>query len=600
MEKMEYFQAEFNFEKTNIEECPIPGCESLALPGASFFWNSASPLVNIKKQDDWTVFLWGSARHKSDVKTGCDMAREIAVSLSEGESLRASLIDLEGSFGVIAWNEKESRLVFATDPIGMTKVYYAEDRGKIVISSHAHLAAKRFGNLIVSGDGLSILFSIKGISPPYTVFEGVSILMPSQIMTVTPAGRKSEEYWSVLDRITPFQGSFEDAQEELRTLLERSLLRVAGGSNEQLGVSMSSGVDSALMAALLVRLGIPAQGLTVGYEPLTRYDETQAAAENARRIGLPIDVVRVSENDISGVIDFATQNLPEPLGDATILPQLLMTLAARGKVSSIIDGTGADNIFGGMQKFTAERYASQYLRIPRFLRTNLIRPALNMLPSSRKSAFTDKVRKMQKFSYGVELPEDDQKVYWSRFMTREAVERIITPALSPNGHLADQILLAIRGEVPLTYDDFFTSTYTSIRGTLPTHATQKLIALQYASGTLFHTPFMTPGMIEFALSLPASFKLSAGETKVVLRRTAAKILPAECISRNKATFSPPIGCWLMGVLRTEFMDLLKGNEFFNTEAIEKMISEQDSGWRDWQWELWLVFIFLKWFKEVSR
>ncbi len=599
MEIMEFFQAEFNFEKKSIEECTIQGCESMALPGAFFCWTASSPLVTIQRQSDWTVFLWGSARHKSESKTRRDVAQEMAESLSAGRSLRSCLIDLEGSFGVLAWNEKESRLVFATDPIGMTKIYYAEDRGRVLISSHAHRVAKKLGNLSVSGDGLSILFSIKGISPPYTVFEDVSILKPSEMRTITSAGRSSEEYWSILGSITPFQGSFEDAQDELQAIMEKSLLRIAGGSDEKLGVSMSGGVDSALMAALLVKVGIPAQGLTVGYDPPTRFDETQAAAENARRIGLPIDVVRVSDKDISDVIDFATQNLPEPLGDATILPQLLMTLAGRGKVRSIIDGTGADNIFGGMQKFTAERYAKRYLKIPKFLRTNLIRPALNLLPSSRKSAFTDKVRKMQKFSYGVELPEDDQNVYWSRFLPREAVERIIAPALSPNGHLADQILLGIRNEVPPEFGDFLTSTFTSIRGTLPTHATQKLVTLQYASGTFFHTPFMTPGMIEFALSLPMSFKLSAGETKIVLRRTAAKILPAECTSQNKATFSPPISRWLMGVLRTEFLDLLKGNQFFNTEVIEKMISEQDSGWRDWQWELWLVYIFLKWFKEIS-
>lgn len=135
---------------------------------------------------------------------------------------------------------------------------------------------------------------------------------------------------------------------------------------------------------------------------------------------------------------------------------------------------------------------------------------------------------------------------------------------------------------------------------MPTHATQKLAALQYASGMLYHTPFMTPGLIEFALSLPMSFKLSSGENKIVLRQAASMILPAECTNLKKATFSPPIGRWLMGVLRTEFMDLLKGNAFFNAEVVEKMISEQDSGWRDWQWELWLVFIFLKWYLEASR
>lgn len=600
MEKMEFFQAEFNFEKASIEDCTIPDCDSLALPGMSLCWKVSSPLVSIQRLSDWTVFLWGSARYKSESKSSRKVAQEMVVSLSQGESLRSCLIKLEGSFGVLAWNEKESRLVFATDPIGMTKVYYAEDRGKVVISSHAHRVARRLGNLAVSGDGISLLFSVKGIPAPYTVFDNVSVLKPSELVSVTKYEKISEEYWSILDSVKPFHGSLEDAQGELQTLLERSLLRISSGSNEPLGIALSSGVDSAILAALMVRAGIPVLGLTVGYDPLTRYDETQAAIENAQRIGLPIEMVRVSEEDIAGIIDFTTQCLPEPLGDATVLPQLLMTLSGRGKVSSIIDGTGADNIFGGMQKFTAERYARQYLRLPRFLRVGVIGPMLNLLPSSRGSNITDQVRKMKKFIYGVELPEDEQKVFWSRFMSLEAVEKMIAPTLSPDGHLADQIQLGIRGEVPSRFDDFFRSTYASVRGTMPTHAAQKLSALQYASGTLYHTPFMTPELIEFALSLPESFKVSSSGNKLVLRRAASEILPLECTNRKKATFSPPISRWLLGPLNSEFMDLLKGNQFFNTDIVEKMISEQVLGWKDWQWELWLVYIFLKWFKEVSR
>lgn len=597
---MEFFQAEFNFDKVSIEGCAEPGCESLALPGATFSWQSASPLVNVQRQSDWTVFLWGSARHRTNRIFGHDVAREMVETLVEGMGLCSVLGSLEGSFGVIAWNEREDRLLFATDPIGMTKLYYGGDHDKIVISSHAHLVAKRLGNFNVSGDGLSLLFSMKGIPAPYTVFEAVSVLKPSELVCVTKGGKKSEEYWPIIDSVTPFQGSLEDAQDELQILLEQSLVRINAGNQAPLGLALSSGVDSAIIAALLVQGGIPARGLTVGYNPTTRYDEAEAASENARLIKLPIEVSRVSDEDIAGIMELATQCLPEPLGDATILPQLLMTLAGKGKVTSIIDGTGADNIFGGMQKFTAERYARQYLRIPKFLRVGVVRPLLNALPSSRKSTLTDQVRKMQKFIYGVELPENDQKVYWSRFMSREAVDRMISPSLSPNGHLADQILLGIRGEVPARFDDFFTSTYASIRGTMPTHATQKLSALQYASGMVYHTPFMTPGLIEFALSLPVTFKLSASENKIVLRRTASRILPAACTTRKKATFSPPIGRWLLGVWKTEFMDLLNGNAFFNTEVIEKMINEQASGWADTQWELWLVFNFLKWIKEVTR
>ncbi len=596
---MQYFLAEFNFEKNTTESVAIPDSESLTLEGASFCWKHSSNLVNIQRQSDWVIFLWGTPGHKTDEIGRRGVADELAAGLAQGGSLLPGLKNLEGFFAVIAWNEKEKHLLFATDPIGMTKVYYGENQGRIVISSHANLVARRLADFSVSSEGLSLLFSLKGIPAPYTVFRNVSVLKPAEIVAITRSGRHSEGYWRIPDQVTPFQGSLADAEDRLMQLLKDTLHRIVATNCNTLGVSMSSGVDSALLAALLVQAGIPAQGLTVGYDPLTRNDETQAASENAGRIGLPIEVVRASDEDIYTILNKATNSFPEPLGDATILPQLLMTMTAGDEVSSIIDGTGADNIFGGMQKFSAERYAHRYLKVPRVLRAGIIRPVLNLLPSSRKSTFTDQVRKMQKFSYGVELPEQLQLVYWSRFMTKEAVERIINPALSPDGRIADRILLGIRDEVPTGFDDFFVSTYASIRGTLPTHATQKLVSMQYASGTPYHTPFITPGLIEFALSLPASYKLAGGESKLVLRRAASKVLPVECTNQKKATFSPPIGRWLLGVFHAEFMDLLRNNEFFNTAAIEKMLTDQSSGWRDWQWELWLVFIFLKWFKETT-
>lgn len=597
---MEFFTVEINFEKAGIDIPAEPGYERLSLPGATFCWNASSPLVDVSRQADWTVFLWGSARSKAGEDPVHHQARELARTLAQGGSLHSYLANLEGSFGVIAWNENEPRLLFATDPIGMTKLYYGENHGRFVISSHAHLAAKKLGITTPSGEGLSLLFSLKGIPAPHTVFQALSVLKPAELVSRTKNGKQSQTYWSILENVKPFAGSIEDAQAELRTLLDKSLQRIHNAESDTLGLALSGGVDSAIIAALLVQAGIPAQGLTVGYNPTTRHDETQDAAENAAQIGLPIDVLKVTDQDIAGILDFASQCLPEPLGDATFLPQLLMTLAGREAVTSIIDGTGADNIFGGMQKFTAERYAKHYLKIPKFLRKGVIRPLANLLPSSRKDTFTDKVRKFQKFSYGVELPGELQKVYWSRFMTRDAVEGLLKPALSPNGQLSDQILLDIRGEVPPTYDDFFISTYASVRGTMPTHATQKLSTLQYASGTRYHMPFMTPTLIEFALSLPESYKLKDNESKIVLRRMAAQIMPAECLTRRKATFSPPIGRWLMGVLKTEFTDLLKGNHFFNEGAVEKMMAEHSSGMRDWQWELWLVFICLKWYGEVFR
>lgn len=592
--------AEFDLKGSADIEPLASDCQSISVPGGRICWDAPSQLAQVSTCAGWTVFLWGWARKRDENDAKLATAEQIALKLSQGEQLKPILVELDGRFGVLVWNAQTRELQAATDPVGLCRVFYASRAGKICASSHLQMIARRVGDLSVSPAGLSILLSLNGVTAPYTVFECASALRPSELMTCSMEGCVNEDYWNLPNRIVPYQGSFEDAQADFERLLDDLLRGMAQFSQGQIGVSMSGGVDSALIATLAARSGVAARALTVGYNPPTRYDETQSAQDNTRLIGLPIEVVRVSDQQIAETLTRMLARLHEPLGDATVLPQLIMTASANPVVTSLIDGTGADNIFGGMMKFSAEHYARRYLRIPKFLRINLIRPLLNVLPSSRRFSVLDQVRRMQKFAAGVELPETLQKVYWSRFLPHEIVKRMISDALKPDPYLADQVLLGLRGQVPSQQDDFLRSTYASLRGTMPVYATQKLGAIQYASGATIYLPFTSSRMIEFALSLPVEYKLAGGSTKLVLRAAASKLLPAECVKRRKANFSPPIGRWLTGVFREEFGDLLANNRYFNREMINKMLAEQTSGWRDWQWQLWTVFVFLKWMREVSE
>ena len=132
--EMEFFLAEFNFKKAITKDYTVAGSESMALPGANFWWKASSPLVHIHRQSGWTVFLWGSAQLRTQRKTSRDLAYEIAVKLSQGGNMRSYLANLEGDFGILVWNEEKGELFFATDPIGMVKGYYGEAQGKIIVS----------------------------------------------------------------------------------------------------------------------------------------------------------------------------------------------------------------------------------------------------------------------------------------------------------------------------------------------------------------------------------------------------------------------------------------------------------------------------------
>jgi len=154
---MEFFLAEFNFKKAITKDYTVPESESIALPGANFWWKASSPLVHIHRQSGWTVFLWGSARLRTQQKASQDLAYEIAIELSQGGNLPSYLANLEGDFGILVWNEEKGELFFRHRSYRNGESLLRRGTRKIIVSSHAHLVARKLGNLTVSSEGLSIL-----------------------------------------------------------------------------------------------------------------------------------------------------------------------------------------------------------------------------------------------------------------------------------------------------------------------------------------------------------------------------------------------------------------------------------------------------------
>ena len=90
---MEYFLAEFNFEKRIVDEFSLSECDSLSLPGARFGWKVSSPFVAVQRMSDWTVFLWGSPQCRTEATTNQELAHEIAVNLVQDNSLQSDLTE---------------------------------------------------------------------------------------------------------------------------------------------------------------------------------------------------------------------------------------------------------------------------------------------------------------------------------------------------------------------------------------------------------------------------------------------------------------------------------------------------------------------------
>jgi asparagine synthase (glutamine-hydrolysing) len=115
-------------------------------------------------------------------------------------------------------------------------------------------------------------------------------------------------------------------------------------------------------------------------------------------------------------------------------------------------------------------------------------------------------------------------------------------------------------------------------------------------------PFLAYPLVEFALSLPTSMKLSHTNTKLLLRKTVAPLLPEYILKRPKKGFGIPVGKWLKSEFRPivdELLDegFLRRQGIFQPGYVLALLKQHDDGAADRRKELWTILQFQWWWRK---
>jgi asparagine synthase (glutamine-hydrolysing) len=319
----------------------------------------------------------------------------------------------------------------------------------------------------------------------------------------------------------------------------------------------------------------------------------------AQKLGVPIDVHLLAPRDVAELADEVLPRLAEPVADPTLLPLLFLARRAARPGQVVLDGTGADVILAGTTKYTAEHYVRMYARVPRPLRRGLIEPLGRLLPSSRRWRLTSLARKWQIFTTMSALPERERQVFWTRFMPRPLVAEILAPQWLCAEDLGTSYLRA-ELERPGT-DDIGALSYMTLKCHTPWVDLLKLHSVEQEAGISVRKPYLAPELVEFGLSLPDAFKVQGSQGKIALRKACEGLIPPGTLQRGKAIFATPISRWLGHDLRDAFWDtLLHPTGLFDIAKIRTMVRQDTLGWRDWQSELWAVFMLQRWWIANSQ
>jgi asparagine synthase (glutamine-hydrolysing) len=147
--------------------------------------------------------------------------------------------------------------------------------------------------------------------------------------------------------------SLDEAAKRLQMLLEESIRRRTIGVKE-VAVAFSGGLDSSIVAYLASKLGVKVNLLHVSMENQT---ETEDAIDASNKLNLPLQVHLFKDSDVENTLPKAVALIEEadPIKASVGLPfYWAAEEAAEAGFKVMLAGQGADELFGGYQRYVTE------------------------------------------------------------------------------------------------------------------------------------------------------------------------------------------------------------------------------------------------------
>lgn len=448
-----------------------------------------------------------------------------------------------GIWAFALWDRDEERLFLSRDRLGVKPLFLAEGDGHLAFASEIKALltlpwVSREPELAIVRD---FLLDGRVEHGERTFFQGVRRLPAAHNLTVQGGYLHTERYWSPPEPPddAAAAGSPDDAELVARvrdTVIASVSLQLR--SDVPVGSCLSGGLDSSTIVAVAsaLRSGRLASAENRHHErdnhpqlaffadfPDPAIAERPYVDAVVRRTGVDLRAVSPSDDQALASLQGVVDAQDEPFGSTSIVAQYhVMQVARDSGVTVLLDGQGADELFGGYRSYWAHRVAGQ-------LGTSGGLAALAGL-------------------FARHAPGEFARVGWS-LATRGGLApatlrsaRRLRPWLTPAVAAAD-------GQEPVpTWRDGTPLARVLVRdvvwGGLPA-------LLRYedrnsmAFGIEARVPFLDHRLVELALSLPDRLRIADGEQKVALRRAFTDVVPAEVLDRrDKIGFASPEERWL--------------------------------------------------------
>jgi len=448
------------------------------------------------------------------------------------------VLHLDGMFAFCIWDKKQQHLFVARDRMGIKPLYFNLTDQAFSFASNTQSLVAIGADTSINSVALQQQLSLHAVVPaPNTVLAGVNKIKPATTLIIKSNGDiKETTYWQPKAQRPDIALTDSEYIEKTHDLLTQAVLKRMDAADVPIGVLLSGGLDSSLLVALLKEAGHEdIRTFSIGFEDID--DEAGSEFEYSDQIVDRFDTHHekyvVSNSQVLPRLGEAIANMNEPMVGQDSVAFYLLAEQVSKHIKVVLSGQGADEAFAGYFWYPRMQ-AETGSEVERFSKHYVDRP------------------------YEEYLQTVNEK-YHSGNHTQTWLNKEFAKANA---------------------DEFMDKVFrTDITRLVVDDPVKRVDNMTMAWGLEARVPFMDYRLVEHALSIPPSLKMSE-EGKHPLKQISRGLLPDSVIDRKKGYFPMPALKYVRGEFLEFMADILTSSAcvnrgVFDQNFVQKVINQPE-------------------------
>ncbi len=508
-----------------------------------------------------------------------------------------------GMFAIAIYDKDQNKVTLIRDRVGVKPLYYYLNQDDFIFASELKPIIEKKSDLHINNDALYEFFQFGYISSNLSIYKHCFKL---------PAGHYGEydlktnsfnlkQYWSIVPffKLPKFDKDEKELIDDLETLLiDACKYRMV--SDVPIGVFLSGGIDSSIVAAILQRHHGDIHTFTIGFKE-AKYNEAPYAKAVAQHLGTTHIEEYLSADRAKSLLNDFVDIYDEPFGDSSGIPTVLVSqLAKKHGVKVILSADGGDEIFCGYERYWfSYNLGKKIFLIPYILR-KFFAKAMGLI-GAKNASYIIKLKNFEhKYNQLTQMLQDQSWKSFYEKIIHNSKDYEIEQMLRQKYVLKEESFTIGESEHPMQGMMLW-----DYHRYLPDDILTKVDRATMSVSIEGREPLLDHRIAEFMAQVPFKYKYRDGTSKYLLRKVLERYLPKKLIERPKMGFGIPMFEWFSDDLKDLFKHYLsfkqlQKEDILNPEYVTQEHEKLKKNSLVNINKLWFVLVFEMWMERYRK